>query len=203
VPASGESKTLTAVDRKLILVLPAHESCPELCKVVASAVALGYPASVIINWQDDPAGAGQSHPKVSGMVDFLQWATSGKAAESDKFNEQDLVLMIDAHDVWLQLLPDMLLRRYLEINEQANARIRADHGLVDNNMMEQTILDSAQKACIAPHNIMSDLNCQSVSESTLPDDVYGFFTYSPLSKIEYKRPRYLTAEAFSAQPVIC
>lgn len=195
VPDLG--KSMTAADRKLILVLPAHESSPDLCKVVASAVALGYPAPIIINWQDDPNAGGQSHlKKVSGMVDFLQWATTDSDDESDRLNEQDLVLMMDAHDVWLQLPPNVLLRRYLEINEQANARIRAEHGLVDNNMMEQTIVVSAQKGCIAPRNIMSDLNCQSVPESTLPDDVYGTFTDSRFTKIAYNRPRYLNSGSF-------
>lgn len=195
VPASSTS--MTTADRKLILVLPAHESSPELCKVVASAVALGYPAPVIINWQEDPSAEGQSHlKKVSGMVDFLQWTMGSNVDEAERLGDQDLVLMMDAHDVWLQLPPDVLLRRYLEINEQANADIKAEHGLVDNNMMQQTILVSAQKGCIAPRNIMSDLNCQSVPESTLPDDVYGFFTDSRFSRIEYQRPRYLNSGSF-------
>lgn len=153
-----------------------------------------------MNWADLSTEADEAVPshlrKITGVLDFLDWATGDDAAEADKLGEDDLVLMLDAHDVWLQLPPSVLIERYFATNERANQRLLHDHPHLSSEMPLQTIIASSQKRCNAPRNIFSDLNCNSVPESPLPDNVYGFFTDSVFADAHYDRPRYLNSGSF-------
>ncbi|UZP41660.1 hypothetical protein NXS19_009476 [Fusarium pseudograminearum] len=146
---------ISSGDRKFVIILPVDNSSPDLCKVVSSAVALGYPAPVIVNWKNDfhtdADGIGPSQlGKITGTLNYLQWATGDEASEDEKLGEDDLVLMLDAHDIWLQLPPSVMLNRYYSANERANKRIAQDYGFFDKDLMQQTIIAAAQKGCIAP-----------------------------------------------------
>ena len=108
------SEGVPAGHRRLVIILPAQSPSFNLCKVVASAIALGYPAPVIVNWAPEQEAdmineSTRSHLlKISGVLDFLEWVTSDDAHGASKLDEDDLVLMLDAYDVWLQLPPDVL-----------------------------------------------------------------------------------------------
>lgn len=199
-----ESLALNADDialgqRKLVIVLPVDTPTPDLCKVISSAVALGYPAPVLVNWKRDfrtgEEGVGPSHlGKVTGTLDFLEWATGGNVTESDRLDDEDIVLMLDAHDVWLQLPPQVLLNRYFKAIQHANSHLERQNGFSDTDLMRQTIMASAQKGCWAPRDPLSDLHCDMLPESTLPPDVYGFWTDT--FNWNYKRPRYVNSGSF-------
>ena len=195
---------MPAGNRRLVIILPAQSPSHSLCKVIASAVALGYPAPVIVNWLpehdanvDATSGSPSHLAKISGVLDFLEWATSDDAPETSRLEEDDLVLMLDAYDIWLQLPPDVLLRRYFEANRRANdaLAIRYEH-LADSDLPLQTIIASAQKRCYAPKNKMSDLHCSQLPESTLPANVFGFLTDFTLFNYQYARPKYLNSGSF-------
>ncbi|KAH7124231.1 hypothetical protein EDB81DRAFT_847076 [Dactylonectria macrodidyma] len=195
------AEKVSAGERKFVIILPVDDSSPDLCKVVSSAVALGYPAPVIVNWKKDfdtdADGIGPSQlGKITGTLNYLQWVTSDNATEDDKLGEDDLVLMLDAHDIWLQLPPSVLLRRYFKINERANERLAEEHGFFDEGVMQQTIIVSAQKGCVAPRDSISDLHCKDVPESTLPTNVFGLFTDCKISKWKYMRPRFVNSGSF-------
>lgn len=104
--------------------------------------------------------------------------------------------MLDAHDVWLQLPPSVLLHRYFAANERANKRIEREYGFFDKNVMQQTIIVSAQKGCVAPRDSISNLHCNDVPESTLPNDVYGLLTDFWKLKWRFMRPRYVNSGSF-------
>ena len=173
-----------------------------LCKVIASAVALGYPAPIIVNWKDETvvqAGDGtRSHlTKITGVLEYLRWATNGNTSKEAKLKEDDLVLMLDAHDVWMQLPPNVLIKRYFAANAQADHRLAMESGSAfDTSFPRQTILASSQKRCYAPRNSLSDLHCRELPKSPFPDNIFGFFTDSILTKYEYARPRYLNSGSF-------
>ncbi|KAF7560264.1 hypothetical protein G7046_g3892 [Stylonectria norvegica] len=192
---------LSPGNRKLVLILPSDQSNHDLCKVISSAVALGYPAPVIVNWKKDfhtdKEGVGASQlAKITGTLNFLKWATSTSATEVDKLDEDDLILMLDAFDVWLQLPPSVLLQRYFKANERANNRVRREHGTISNDSVQQTIIVSAQKRCYSPRDSISNYHCNAVPESALPRDVYGFLTDLLPKQWAYKRPRYLNSGSF-------
>lgn len=96
--------------RRLAIVLPADHSSHELCKVISSIIALGYPAPVIVNWNATPTvedgniGASQLQ-KITSTLNFLDWATGGRASSEFALDDGDLVMMLDAYDVWMQLPP--------------------------------------------------------------------------------------------------
>ncbi|KAF4439484.1 hypothetical protein F53441_12591 [Fusarium austroafricanum] len=192
---------ISSGDRKFVIVLPVDDSSPDLCKVVSSAIALGYPAPVIVNWKKDfhtdADGIGPSQlGKITGTLNYLQWATGDKVPEAEKLGEDDLMLMLDAHDIWLQLPPSVMMHRYYSSNERANRRITEEYGFFDKELMQQTIVAAAQKGCIAPRDKISNLYCNDVPESTLPDNVFGFFTDYTVSRYKYVRPKYVNSGSF-------
>ncbi|KIL92997.1 hypothetical protein FAVG1_04178 [Fusarium avenaceum] len=193
--------TISAGERKFVIVLPVDDSSPDLCKVVSSAVALGYPAPVIVNWKKefhtDADGIGPSQlGKITGTLNYLQWATGDEVSEDERLGEEDLVLMLDAHDIWLQLPPSVMMHRYYSSNERANRRIAEEYGFFDKDTMQQTIVIAAQKGCIAPRDKISNLYCHDVPDSTLPEDVFGFFTDYTVSKYKYMRPKFVNSGSF-------
>ena len=103
--------------------------------------------------------------KISGGLDYL------RALSSD--HDEDMVLLVDGFDVWLQLSPQIMLDRYREINSRACERVR---GRIGNQVMEmsstrQTIIFSSQKRCWPGKD--DDLSCYAVPESPLPRYIYG------------------------------
>ena len=188
--------------RKLVIVLPVDTPSPDLCKVIASAVALGYPAPVLVNWKHDfntgEKGIGPSQlGKVTGTLDFLKWVTGKDVDDSDRLNDDDIVVMLDAHDVWLQLPPQVLMNRYFKSIQQANRHLERESGFFDSSWMQQTIVVSAQKGCFAPRDPLSNLHCDSVPKSTLSPDVYGFWTDSKFwGGWNYLRPRFVNSGSF-------
>jgi hypothetical protein len=170
--------------------------------VIASAVALGYPAPVIVNWKDktvvQTSDETRSHlTKITGVLEYLQWATNSNTSKESQLEEDDLVLMLDAHDIWMQLPPSVLIKRYFAANVQADRRLAMGSGSsFDASSPHQTILASSQKRCYAPRNSMSDLHCRDLPASPLPENIFGFFTDSIFSKYQYARPRYLNSGSF-------
>jgi hypothetical protein len=189
-------------ERKLVILLPANSPGVNLCKVIASSVALGYPAPVIVNWKDKAAiqtgDETRSHlTKITGVLEYLQWATGSNVTKEAKLEEDDLVLMLDAYDIWMQLPPSVLIKRYFAANAQADHLLAMKYGSAfDTSFPHQTILASSQKRCYAPRNSLSDLHCHDLPTSPLPENIFGIFTDSILTKYEYARPRYLNSGSF-------
>lgn len=131
----------------LHLLIPASNPDPNLCKAIVSANVLGYPNPAIINWQqkfDDPALVdGGSHlAKINGTAQYLYGF--------DESHDDDLVLMMDGYDAWIQLRPQTLVDRFFEINRRANERIASSMGGAERAgqlNVSQTIVFGAQKRC--------------------------------------------------------
>lgn len=189
--------------QKLVIILPIDKPLHDLCKVVSSAVALGYPPPVLVNWRKEfntgKAGIGPSHlAKAAGTLQFLDYALANETAEADRLHDDDLVIMLDALDIWFQLPPAVLLHRYFAVLQAASKRLEVESGFSDPSWMRQTTVVAAQKACHGPRDDVSDLHCASLPESTLPDDIYGILTDSPLMDLRWKwrRPYGLNSGSF-------
>jgi hypothetical protein len=196
-----DPETVSPGQRKLVIVLPVDSPSPDLCKVISSAVALGYPAPVLVNWKKDfrtdEEGVGPSHlGKVTGTLSFLEWATGPDVGDTDRLDDNDIILMLDAHDVWLQLPPQVMVHRYFKSIQQANLRLAQEGGFLANDSVNQTTIASAQKGCFAPRDPLSDLHCDQLPESTLAPDVYGFWTDSKVFNWNSLRPRYVNSGSF-------
>lgn len=153
----------------LRMLIPASSADAKLCKTVISSAVLGYPAPILINWNkqfEDPALIfGGSHiAKIEGVLAHLKTL--------DSSNDNDLVMVADGYDVWFQLRPSVMINRYFEINNAANARLREQHDHdIASKGVEQKVLFSSQKRCWPMQ--ANHPACYAVPESTLPRDVYG------------------------------
>lgn len=197
---------VTGGERRLAIVVPANNPGPDICKLVAGAIALGYPSPILINWGKNfsdvdggEAGAGAWAPhfgKVTGTLEYLDRVTGPDVNTRDRLDDEDLVLILDAYDIWFQLPPSVLLHRYHESNKQANARLARQWGGSEDIPMQQTIIISAQKRCYPTLKSGSNLHCDALPESSLRPDIYGPRTDTTASDHRYVRPRYINSGSF-------
>ena len=150
------------------LLVPASSSNQNLCRLLFSAVVLNYPPPVLINWDaietDNPYV--QHLGKIDKVLAYLE--------HFPKEQDDDLVLMVDGYDVWFQLPPDVLIRRYFEIIRGQNERIKKEFGadIAREHDFQQTILFGPDKACW-PDEEGGRPACWAVPQSTLPKYAFG------------------------------
>lgn len=158
-----------------------------------TAGILNYPAPTIVNWNEtfDDAillGGGSHLAKISGIARYL--------VGLDSTQDEDLVLTVDAYDIWFQLRPQTLIDRYFDINARANKLIMSEMGdAAEKYNVRQEIVFSTQKRCW-PWTI-NDPPCYAVPQSSLPSDIFGpqtdtdvGFESNPYLKV---RPRFINS----------
>lgn len=117
-------------------------------------------------------------------------------------NDEDLVLIMDGYDTWFQLPSEVLVDRYYEILDQADARLVDRLGVKAmrqvrkekiGNAVSSRIVFGAGKRC-APNQIQT-MACYAVPPSPLPEDLYGGNTDTPAGYNQWTsyRQRYLEA----------
>lgn len=171
--AITEGVSSLAAPRKgrLHLLIPATSSNPDLCKLLLSAHILGYPTPILLNFGDVENHEDeyvQHLAKVQGIYDYLQ------KIETSSEHSEDLVLIIDGYDLWFQLRPDVLIKRYYAINKAANQRAVEKYGqsVVAEKDMRQTVLFGPDKICWPVD--YSRPACWAVPESNMP-----YFSFGP------------------------
>ncbi|PHH86914.1 hypothetical protein CDD83_9581 [Cordyceps sp. RAO-2017] len=174
-------------ERRVHLLVPANRANSRLCRTVASAIVNDYPAPVIINW-----GLEQGDEAMNGydMVTGKNWGVLEYLRELPATADDDIVIMVDAHDVIFQLPLQVLLGRYDDINAQATARLEKQHGRegLRADRIGQTIIMPSEKYCWPlDHRHPS---CYAVPESGLRPDAYGPETDRAT---ETNRPRWLNS----------
>lgn len=105
--------------------------------------------------------------------------------------DNDLVLLLDAYDIWLQLPPEVLIQRYHNAIDKGNARLRlegtygAHHG---GAQVKQSIIFGPDKTCWP--NDERRAACWAVPQSSLASDAFGPATDT---WIVPNRPRWLNS----------
>ncbi|KAI5202924.1 hypothetical protein E4T39_04572 [Aureobasidium subglaciale] len=184
--AVDDDTTSPSKNQRLHLLLPTTAG-----DTILSAKALGYPEPVILGWGDVFDTwyllAGGSHlAKISRVNEYLE----SMAPEQDN----DLVMMMDAFDIWFQLPPKTLIDRYYAVNAKANKRISKHMGkAAELEHINQTIIFGAGKRCAPnqPHTV----GCYPVPMSPVSEDVYGANTDTIMGRNKYtsNRQRYLNS----------
>lgn len=79
--------------------------------------------AALINWKAPEAKDAyvQHLAKVSTILNYLHILE--KTASQD-----DLILILDGYDIWLQLRPEVLLKRYFKVIEATDARSQELYG---------------------------------------------------------------------------
>ncbi|KAF0643179.1 hypothetical protein FPSE5266_07844 [Fusarium pseudograminearum] len=184
-------------DRKFAFIVPATSPSPDLCKTITTALALGYPSPVIVNWGLNHRSisgwrGGHMLTKTPGIVKYLDTAMHPNAHPSEKLHEDDIVLVIDGYDVWFQLPAQILLERYHKINREANERLYRQWNRRGPMPMRQTILFGSGKCCY-PGTVRAgtDMRCDQWPMSPLRTDLYGPDTEKNMTQNEKIRPKWI------------
>lgn len=195
-PASAKASGHTP----LHLLIPASEKNSGLCKTLLSASLLNYPTPTLINFNKtfdgDGPGKGSHTGKIRGIHDYLAYDT--------KLKPDDTVLIVDGYDVWFQLPPEVLLRRYRQMLERSNDRLMKEFGAAREHpspqartlktpaMLQLRVVFGADKECCP--NPRDDHACASVPASTLPAKAWGAVTDTDPDGFS-NRPKYLNSGA--------
>lgn len=158
-------------------------------------IALGYPVPVIINWQapEAPDKFVQHLAKVQGIADYLS-----KLQETED-HEHDLVVIVDGYDLWFQLGPDVLLKRYFDTIGLLDRQVRENFGaeLAFEQDMRHTVLFGADKACWPAESERAA--CWAMPDTGMPEFAYGPHTQDGLihdnaiPRTDYAFPRWLNS----------
>ena len=180
------------------LLIPASKSNSLLCKTLLSSFVLGYPSPTLINYgktfEGDGWDNGTHAGKIRGVYDYL--------STSREMHDDDLVLVIDGFDVWFQLPPEIIIRRYHRLLAEADERLRRRYGMVTEEKVasigsrdrvqkySQKVIFGADKICWP--NPAEDPACAAVPYSTLPTNAYGPETDKDPEAF-LNRPRFLNS----------
>ncbi|KAL0930528.1 uncharacterized protein CTRU02_214603 [Colletotrichum truncatum] len=159
--------------------MPANGPSINLCKVVHSAVALGYPMPTLLNWngefnRPDWHFSGSHIAKLESLLVALDTLYEENHAVDD-----DIALLVDAYDVWFQLPPSALLDRFHKVNLEADKRVHkswTDSGYDPQFPIappKQNIIITTAKDCQPGPESGSHPNYNHWPDSPLPSDFYG------------------------------
>ncbi|KAG6009150.1 hypothetical protein E4U21_003219 [Claviceps maximensis] len=155
---------------RLHFLIPASHSNLQLCYHLASAAANRYPVPMLLGY--DGLGdfdATMTHlAKLRVLKRYLD--SLNIAEEAD-----DLVMVADAYDIIHQLPPELVIKRYFEVAERANAHIAQRTGLSVDELAEtgikQTVFFGPDKVCWPPNE--NAARCWAVPASSLGPDPFG------------------------------
>lgn len=183
-PRFSSSATKTS---RVHYLIPASEPSLNLCANVISGLANRYPIPSILGYN----GKDQFDAKAGHIAKLysIQRYLHGPAGK----HENDLVIVVDGHDVLAQLPVEVIIERYFEIMGRHNKVLADRFGLnVDDagrKNLRQSVLFGADKACFP--RLRNEPQCWAVPDSFLPHNVYGKYTQD--RSMRYADPRYLNS----------
>jgi hypothetical protein len=167
-------QTCPSFSRKIHFVLPLNGRHEGFCKSLVSFLALDY-EPIIINW----GGRVHHQDKVYKMRQYLEEKTTATIEQETilpahcQDKRGDIVVSVDAFDVWAQQTMDVLVQRFLETGDK--------------------IIFGAEKICW-PHAADSPF-CNDIPSSPYPADYYMGTPNSknPKRVSEVQLPRWLNS----------
>ncbi|WPH04858.1 Hypothetical protein R9X50_00775500 [Acrodontium crateriforme] len=165
-PASHDELSSDATFKKSAnfhVVMPVVKADENVCRFVVSGGVLGYPAPIFTNWSEEFDDPDEAHvAKVKGLLDWTN--------RLDASHDDDLALVIESHDVWMQLRPQNLIDRYFEINRRADRRLKSEFGdITRDHDVRQDIVFAGQGDC-EPWS-QDDPGCYAIPTSILESDL--------------------------------
>ncbi|EGX93062.1 hypothetical protein CCM_04434 [Cordyceps militaris CM01] len=168
--------------RRFRVFMPADAPHLSLCKSVMSSVALGYPLPVLLNWKGE-FNRPEWHLAGSHIAKLESLHAAIEALLADPrgvAHDDDLAVLVDAYDVWFQLPPSVLIRRYHQLNREADQRVRkeweatwGEHTNFPIPPPKHNILVTAAKDCHPGPQSGSDPHYEHWPKSPMPEFMYG------------------------------
>ncbi|KAI9713480.1 MAG: hypothetical protein M1820_000862 [Bogoriella megaspora] len=157
-------------DSKLHFIVPATKGNFNFCQLLLSASVLGWPAPILIGEglkpaNGDPDGQVSHLFKITRTLQYLE--------SLPKEQDDDLVLLVDAYDVWFQLRPEILIKRYYTAREAANKKLISELGssTVAKHGLRQSIFFNVDKTYWP--SMDTDTDMWWLPNSTLPEYAFG------------------------------
>ncbi|KAJ5103568.1 hypothetical protein N7532_004097 [Penicillium argentinense] len=187
----------------LHLLVPATKGSRGTCRTLVSSMILGYPPATVVGYGHEKPGATEFERMVQRITRVRNYLRDSKTVKP-----HDFVLVVDSLDTFFQLPPQVLVQRFQEILRENNRKLQKKYGDVELPPLKpgaspeviqkysQRVLFGASKIC--PSEMKDDPGCVSVPQSSLPPDVYGWFTDEARDGHK-NRPRWLNPGAVIGQ----
>lgn len=169
------------------LLLPATGPNLNFCRLILSAAVTGYPEPIFIGWD----GRGMYNGSESHLFKITETLAYLRSLPPTADNE--LVLILDAYDVWLQLRPEIMIERYYKVLQKNDERLKVEGILnrrydTSNPPMRNTIVFGPDK--IHWPQGPADAATWAVPESSMPRNAFGPDTDTDMYTA---RPRWLNS----------
>jgi len=176
------------------MLLPIDGPNINLCKLLLGLYYLEYPTPVLVSWGQHGTdtkkfrAAGTHLTKITSMHEYLQSLPSSA--------DNDLVVMVDTVDVWVQLPASVLISRYHAALKSTldtfASQTNGQNTIEVHHLMNSIIFGSGKKCAPMQYHTIA---CYPMPDSPLPDDLYGANTDSVLGREPYfsYRQRYLNS----------
>lgn len=163
---------------------------------------LGYPPPTLIGYGRQKPEATELEITVDRITRIRDYLKNSRTVK-----DRDFVLIVDAQDVFFQLPPWILIKRFQDTVRTNNQKLARKYGYAapekPNGSPPEVIpkythrvLFGASKVCYSA--LKNDPGCVTVPESTLPPDVYGWKTDAHPDG-HLTRPRWLNPGAVIGQ----
>jgi len=145
----------------LHLVLPANQADVNFCKTLVTIAALGYPTPTVLGWEKEYHNDSECPYYIDRIMSMALISFSGMMAGGshlgkitetlkylntlDSSNDSDLVMLLDAYDIWLQLPSAILLSRYARLNKAADDLRAQQMGAAGNNHVQSIIFGAGKR----------------------------------------------------------
>jgi hypothetical protein len=164
--APNDNKTKTS---QLHFLIPASQSNVKLCYNVVSAIANRYPVPMLLGWHGTGLlDAHQTHlAKLRAIKHYLD--------RLEDHEDDDLVVIVDGYDVIMQLPPQMMVERYFQMADKADARLAEQYGLTVQEArargLRQSVFWGPDKICWPIDG--NEPRCWAVPSSGLGEKAFG------------------------------
>ncbi|PTB65963.1 hypothetical protein BBK36DRAFT_1169643 [Trichoderma citrinoviride] len=154
---------------RLHYLIPASQPNLQLCFNLVSSAVNRYPVPILLGWHGvDEFDAARTHlAKLRAMQRYLD---SLPPEEDD-----DLAIIVDGYDVLIQLPPEIMVERYFQLVERADAhlaqRLRVSVRELHQSGLRQTIFMGPDKICW-PTDYRAP-RCWAAPESPFPPAAWG------------------------------
>lgn len=126
----------------LRLILPVSDISSDLCRTILSAQVLQYSTPTLVRW--DAFGRDTRENAQRRMT-----AVRNYLATLVDEHGNDTVMLLDGAKTWFQLRPEVLIKRYYEMNRRVNDRLAASIGLkmMRDEAVRQSVVFSSTQEC--------------------------------------------------------
>jgi hypothetical protein len=166
-------------DQMFHLIIPSPQPDSELCKTILTAGILGYPTPIMVNYNETLDKPGRRWDREREKISMLSDYFDRMGTHSDA----DIAMVFDTSYSWFQLRPEVLLKRYFAVNQQANRGFEKDfgHDEVAFGSIRQDVILSARKGCSGADDDRT--YCSSAHTNVSVDDSPGPLNFPSASTI--------------------